>query len=71
MARLGGPDGENLVEERTTRLCGACHVLMRRGIVGPFETWKPSNPTPVSEATLRAADLSVCEPDDGVAAKPT
>jgi hypothetical protein len=46
MARLGGPDGENLVEERTTRLCGACHVLMRRGIVGPFETWKPSNPYP-------------------------
>jgi hypothetical protein len=45
MARLGGPDGENLVEERTTRSAGRA-VLMRRGIVGPFETWKPSIPYP-------------------------
>jgi hypothetical protein len=63
MAQHGGPDSENLVGERTT-LCGVCRVLMRRGIFGPFETWQPSIPTPVSEATLRAADLCVCEPDD-------
>ena len=40
IARLGDPDGEILVEGVHNALCEACRVLMSRGIVGPFETWK-------------------------------
>ena len=44
MARLGGLDGEILVEGAHNAVCQACRVLMSRGIVGPFETWKESVP---------------------------
>ena len=44
MARLGGRDGEILVEGAHNVVCQARRVLMSRGIVGPFETWKESVP---------------------------
>ena len=44
MARLGGRDGEILVEGAHNVICQARRVLMSRGIVGPFEAWKESVP---------------------------
>ena len=38
--RLGGPDGEVLVEATTIPVGPSCRVLMGMGITGPFETWR-------------------------------
>jgi hypothetical protein len=38
--RLGGPDGEILCDRGHNAVCETCRVLMSRGIVGAFETWK-------------------------------
>ena len=67
MARLGGSDGEILVEGVHNALCEACRVLMSRGIVGPFETWKQGIPHPCLRGDIeKVAGLTVNEPDDGV-----
>src|SRR5436190_12831248 len=50
-----------------TALCETCRVLMSRGIVGPFETWKPDIPYPCMRADIAStAELTVHEPDDGI-----
>jgi hypothetical protein len=42
-------------------------LLMRRGIVGPFETWKQGIPHPCLRGDIeKVAGLTVNEPDDGV-----
>ena len=49
--RLGGPDGEILRDRVHNALCETCRVLMSRGIVGAFETWKPDIPYPCMRET--------------------
>jgi hypothetical protein len=67
MARLGRPDGEILVEGVHNALCEACRVLMSRGIVGPFETWKQGIPYPCLRGDIeKTAGLTVYEPDEGM-----
>jgi hypothetical protein len=67
MARLGGPDGEILVQGVHNAVCDACHVLMSRGIVGPVETRKQGIPYPCLRGDIeKVAGLTVYEPDEGV-----
>ena len=67
MARLGGPDGEILVQGVHNAVCDACRVLMSRGIVGPFETRKHGIAYPCLRGDIEeTAGLTVYEPDDGV-----
>ena len=42
--RLGGPDGEVLVESTVAPVCPSCRALMARGIIGSFETWRAGIP---------------------------
>src|SRR5262245_7113764 len=42
--RLGGPDGEILVESTVAQVCSSCRALMARGITGSFETWREGIP---------------------------
>jgi hypothetical protein len=64
-ARLGSPDGE-ILEAAHNAVCEACRVLMSRGIVGPFETWKQGILYPCMMGDIeKVAGLSVYEPDDG------
>jgi hypothetical protein len=44
--RLGGPDGEILCDRVHNAICETCRLLMSRGIVGVFETWKADIPYP-------------------------
>jgi hypothetical protein len=65
---LGGLDGEILVEKAHNAVCEACLVLMSRGIVGSFETWKPGiryYPCMMGDIAS-TAELMVHEPDDGI-----
>src|SRR5262245_30403365 len=65
--RLGGPDGEILCDRVHNAICETCRVLMSRGIVGTFETWKPGVPDPCMRGDIaRTAELTVHERDDGV-----
>jgi hypothetical protein len=65
-SRLGGPDGEILVEGVHNALCEACRVLMSRGIIGSFEIRKPGLDYPCMTGDIeKVADLTVYEPDDG------
>jgi hypothetical protein len=64
---LGGLDGEILVEKAHNAVCEACLVLMSRGIVGSFETWKPGIRYPCMMGDIAStAELMVHEPDDGI-----
>jgi hypothetical protein len=48
-------------------ICETCRVLMSRGIVGRFETWKPGIDHPCMSGDIAStAGLTVHEPDDGV-----
>jgi hypothetical protein len=65
--RLGGPDGEILRDRVHNALCETCRVLMSRGIVGAFETWKHNIPYPCMRGDIAStAELTVHEPDDGI-----
>jgi hypothetical protein len=65
--RLGGPDGEILCDRMHNAICETCRVLMSRGIVGSFETWKAGIPYPCMTGDIaKTAELTVHEPDDGV-----
>jgi hypothetical protein len=65
--RLGGPDGEILVDRVHNAICESCRVLMSRGIVGDFETWKVGIPYACMRGDIAStAGLTVQEPDDGV-----
>src|SRR5262245_45265442 len=65
--RLGGPDGEVLCDRVHNAICETCRVLMSRGIVGAFETWKPGIDHPCMSGVIeKVAGLTVHEPDDGV-----
>jgi hypothetical protein len=65
IARLGGPNGEILVQGVHNAVFEACRALMSRGIVGAFETWKPSLPYPCLRGDIeQTAGLTVYEPDD-------
>jgi hypothetical protein len=67
IARLGGPNGDILVDGAHNALCEACRVLMSRGIVGHFETRKPGIKYPCMIGDIEeVAGLTVYEPDDGV-----
>jgi hypothetical protein len=64
---LGGPDGEVLCDRVHNAVCETCRVLMSRGIVGPFETWKAGIEYPCMMGDISSiAELTVHEPDDGV-----
>jgi hypothetical protein len=64
---LGGLDGEILVEKAHNAVCEACLVLMSRGIVGSFETWKPGIRYPCMMGDIAStAELMVHESDDGI-----
>jgi hypothetical protein len=65
--RLGGPDGEILSYRIHNPVCETCRVLMSRGIVGVFETWKVGIGSPCMTGDIAStAGLTVHEPDDGV-----
>src|SRR5947208_17100053 len=65
--RLGGPDGEVLFDRVHNPVCETCRVLMSRGIVGAFETWKVGLPYPCMTGDIASTTgLTVHEPDDGV-----
>jgi hypothetical protein len=65
--RLGSPDGEILRDRVHNAICESCRVLMSRGIVGAFETWKADISYPSMRGDIaRTAELTVHEPDDGV-----
>lgn len=60
--RLGGPDGEIICDGVHNAVCESCRVLMSRGIIGPFETWKPGVPYACLRGDIeRAAGLAVEE----------
>ena len=64
-SRLGGPEGEILCDRVHNPVCESCRVLMSRGIVGPFETWKAGIPYPCMTGDIaKTAELTVHEPDD-------
>jgi hypothetical protein len=64
---LGGLDGEILVEKAHNAVCEACLVLMSRGIVGSFETWKPGIRYLCMMGDIAStAELMVHESDDGI-----
>jgi hypothetical protein len=64
--RLGGPDGEILCDRVHNAVCETCRVLMSRGIVGAFETWKEDLPYACMRGDIAStAELTVHEPDDG------
>ena len=51
----------------TNAVCETCRLLMSRGIVGTFETWKPGIDHPCMSGDITStAGLTVHEPDDGV-----
>jgi hypothetical protein len=65
--RFGGPDGEVLRDRVHNAVCETCRVLMSRGIVGTFETWKAGIAYPCMTGDIaNTAELTVHEPDDGV-----
>jgi hypothetical protein len=65
--RLDGPDGEILCDRLHNPVCETCRVLMSRGIVGAFETWKAGIPYPCMTGDIAStAELTVHEPDDGI-----
>jgi hypothetical protein len=65
--RLGGPDGEILVDRVHNPVCTSCRALMARGITGPFEAWKEGIPYACLRGDIeKVAGLTVYEPDDGV-----
>jgi len=51
--RLGGPDGEILVDRVHSPVFTSCRVLMARGITGRFETGRKTFPTPACGATSK------------------
>ena len=62
--RLGGPDGEVLCDRVHNATSETCRVLISRGILGTFETWKED----IHHACMRGdiettAGLTVAEPD--------
>src|SRR5262245_14757937 len=66
-ARLGGPDGEVVADRVHNAICETCRVLMSRGIVGTFETWKADISHPCMRGDIiSTAELTVHEPDDGL-----
>jgi hypothetical protein len=65
--RFGGPDGEVLCDRVHNATSETCRVLISRGIVGAFETWKPDIPYPCMRGDIAStAELTVHEPDDGI-----
>ena len=59
-ARLGGPDGEIIVEGVHNAVCEACRVFMSRGVTGPFETWNQGIPYPCLRGDIeKTAGLTV------------
>jgi hypothetical protein len=65
--RLGGPDGEVLCDRVHNAVCETCRVLMSRGIVGLFETWKVGIDYPCMTGDIASTgELTVHEPDYGV-----
>src|SRR5689334_3157200 len=65
--RLGAPDGEVLCDRVHNPVCETCRVLMSRGIVGAFETWKVGIPYACMKGDIAStAKLTVHEPDDGI-----
>jgi hypothetical protein len=65
--RLGGPDGEVLCDRIRNPIGETCRVLMSRGIVGAFETWKLGLPYPCMTGDIASTvGLTVHEPDDGL-----
>jgi hypothetical protein len=65
--RLDGPDGEILRDRVRNAICETCRVLMSRGIVGQFETWKLGIGYPCMTGDIAStAGLTVHEPDDGL-----
>jgi len=53
--------------ECTMAIGETCRVLMSRGVVGTFETWKPGIDYPCMTGDIaRTAELTVHERDDGM-----
>jgi hypothetical protein len=66
-SRLGDPEGEILCDRVNSPVCESCRVLMSRGIVGPFETFKVGIAySRMTGDIVTTAGLTVQEPDDGV-----
>ena len=64
-AEFGSPEGEVLVEQRTTQ--SAMRVVMSRGITRPFETRKGGiNHVCMIGGIERSAGITVYKPDDGM-----
>src|SRR5262245_13531789 len=62
--RLGGPEGEVLVERTTNPVVTSCRALLARGITGHFETRKPGIPYRCMRGDIEStADLTIEEPD--------
>jgi hypothetical protein len=67
LTRLGGPDGEVICDPVHNALCETSRLLMPRGIVGTFETWREAVPYACMRGDIAStAELTVHEPDDGV-----
>jgi hypothetical protein len=65
--RFGGPDGEVLCDRVHNATSETCRVLMSRGIVGSFETWKVGIGYPCMTGDIAStAELTVREPEDGI-----
>jgi hypothetical protein len=63
--RLGCLDGEVLCDRVHNAICETCRVLMSRGIVGGFETWKVGIGYSCMTGDIAStAGLTVHEPDD-------
>ena len=63
-ARLGDPDGGVLADRVHNAICETCRMLMSRGIVGAFETWKEGVPYACMRGDIETtAGLTVKEPD--------
>src|SRR5262245_66136597 len=63
--RLGGPQGDVLVERTTNPVVASCRALMARGITGPFETRKPGFDYPCMRGDIeKAAGLAIREDAD-------
>jgi hypothetical protein len=60
--RLGGPEGETLVEATTMPVGPSCRVLMGMGVTGPFGTWRAAVPYPCMRGDIeKASGLGVEE----------
>src|SRR5262245_914472 len=63
--RLGGPEGDVLVERTTNPVVASCRALMARGVTGPFEARKPGIGYPCMRGDIEAtAGLTIREDAD-------